>query len=349
MGSRGSITLALVALAILVGVPGVSGQEDQPQNLVVFAEEEGCPHGQDLCLVPGQGDVSGLAAGDRITITFENRAGQSHTLHVADLNDRAEDGDTPGRTSIAHTGQDGVLPGRYATFELTIPEDAEGLYLWCNLEHHEAQGMHLQVPVEPSGPSPSDPWVLAAGAAVLGLVAVAWRFWDELKLALVGLYNRLTRQEVLEHGDRERILELVDQEPGIHFRELARRLDMGHGILDHHLRKLEDAGMLGEHKTESHRCYFRPGETDQAERQALAAVKAGGPLRIMEALATSPGSSITQVADEAGLARSTASHHVDRLADVGVIAAEIQGRAKRLHLTPLGEEVLERLQDRPTA
>lgn len=230
----------------------------------------------------------------------------------------------------------------------TVPDDADGLYFWCNLEGHEARGMWIEAPLRAAGDEPLEDawWVALAGVGALGLAGAGWVYRRRIWIFLAGLYTRLTKREILQHEERERIVELVEAEPGIHFRELARRLDAGHGILGHHLRKLEEAGAIQEHETGSHRCYFSTGRLRADEREALATVKAGGARKVMAVLEEHPGLSLTEIAEEVGLARSTVSHHVSRLTEVDVLEAEWEGRSKRLRLTELGSDVLELIEDR---
>lgn len=349
------VGLLLVVAGLLAAVPVATPQEHDPAPLRIAAEDEGCPGDRTICLIVLDGDPRQLSPGEEdVTVVFENRAARTHTLFVGRLSDADPHRATDGGHAVETTGPHGVAPGEHAQLSLDVPEDAEGIYLWCDRQGHEAAGMWIEAPftqdaIEAAqGPLDGTTGQVLGAAGVLGLLAAAWVYRDRLWPWLVGLYTRLTKREILEHEDRQAILALVEDRPGIHFRDIARRLDLGHGILDHHLRKLTEAGVLEEHATESHRCYFPTGRIPASEREALANVKAGSARRLMAALREHPGSSLSELAEAVGLARSTVSHHIARLEDVRVVDAHREGRAKALRLTDLGEEVLDRVEAQET-
>lgn len=180
-----------------------------------------------------------------------------------------------------------------------------------------------------------------------GIAAAGFTLWLASKLrwgsVLATLYSRIPDDEVLEHPRRHRIYEIVKDVPGVHFRELRRRLDTGAGILEHHVRKLADANLVTVEETDSHRCFFEKGRFDRDQRRALAGMKAHGARRVANAIERRADASLSEIAEEAGLAVSTVCHHVQRLEDLDVVEAERVGNAKRLRLTQLGDGVLDRL------
>lgn len=179
--------------------------------------------------------------------------------------------------------------------------------------------------------------LLAGGTVVAGLAGLWLAFRERIAAFFLALYSRLTRREVVEHEARQQILEAVDEEPGIHFRALSRRLDLGHGVLEHHLDKLAEADLLETHETGSHVLYFRTGAVGEERRRAIAATKAPGTRRVLRAVAESSEPTISEIAEEADLALSTVSHHVQRLEAEGILDVRREGGAKRVGLTELGE------------
>lgn len=200
-------------------------------------------------------------------------------------------------------------------------------------------------PASPTDPTSHGVGPVAAWSA--GITAVGFVLWLVTKLrwssGLSALYSRIPDDEVLENERRRRILALVTDEPGIHFRELRRHLETGGGVLEHHIRKLVDADLVEAQYTESRRCFFPKGRFDRVERRALARLKAAGARRIARAIARRPEASLSEIAEAADLAVSTASHHVQRLEEVEVVRAEWAGNAKRLQLTSLGDGLLAHL------
>lgn len=82
--------------------------------------------------------------GDSLELTFENEAETTHSLWVADADDVADDRPNSSRED-ALAGVEAVAPGEEATINLTIPEDADTLYLWDDTGDREADaGMQMR-------------------------------------------------------------------------------------------------------------------------------------------------------------------------------------------------------------
>ena len=82
---------------------------------------------------------------------------------------------------------------------------------------------------------------LAAGKVVVNvlvlsliaaIILVAWQ------------YSRLRGRLVLKNPKRIQVLDHISNNPGKHYRDLSRDLDMGHGTLSHHVKTLEREGYI---------------------------------------------------------------------------------------------------------
>lgn len=187
-----------------------------------------------------------------------------------------------------------------------------------------------QVWVLPSAPA-------AAGVGLFALLAGAlYYFWPALKgLPVFGLFSRIEKGRVAEHPQRARILELVAAEPGIHHKEISRRLGIGQGALDHHARKLEQAGEIVRRANHGYTCYFLKLGTDRHLIAASPVVKSKGGRAVLQAVAARPDATFRVLADEAGVAPSTVEHHLKRLREAGLVEPATVG----LRLSPVGEKV----------
>lgn len=195
------------------------------------------------------------------------------------------------------------------------------------------------------GVPPGTATAAAAGVGLLGgLAAAAYLMWPKLKFLGAGLYSRIGRDDVLAHDVRRRIRDEVAAEPGIHFRELKRRLGVGRGILEHHLDKLVDADVLSEASSTGYRCYFPHGRVDRQVMQAAAALRSDTARTLLRAVAARPGASLSDLARAAGMATSTASYHLDRLVEAGLVAKGRDGSKLSLRVTPTGRTALGQLQ-----
>ncbi|HET6398604.1 MAG TPA: winged helix-turn-helix transcriptional regulator [Candidatus Thermoplasmatota archaeon] len=185
-------------------------------------------------------------------------------------------------------------------------------------------GAAATVPAAPSLPPVL--WAgLAATGAVVGLGLLAWKF---LPLAL---FSRLHRGRVLEHPARERLVRLVQEHPGIHFNEVVRRSGHGKGTVEHHLRVLEDAGLVVAKRHGGYTCYFRPAAGARTAAPAVA-LKSAGARRIVDVLGRDPGLGVRGIARATGLSPATVHRHLRRLASAGLVRLEGPAHARRVLL-----------------
>jgi DNA-binding MarR family transcriptional regulator len=186
------------------------------------------------------------------------------------------------------------------------------------------------------------PWVApgpaaATGLGLLGLLASAlYYFWPHLKgLALAPLFSRIADDEVLDNPNRARILDLVRAQPGVHFQDLVRQAAVGRGTLEHHLRKLEAAGLVTIKRSKGYACCFPKGAVDRRLMEAAPVLRSEGGRAVLRAVAKRPGASSRDLAGHLGFAPSTVSYHLKRLESAGLVSPDPAVGAR---LTPLGEQ-----------
>ncbi|MBX0293512.1 winged helix-turn-helix transcriptional regulator [Haloarcula nitratireducens] len=114
---------------------------------------------------------------------------------------------------------------------------------------------------------------------------------------------------------RRRIRDQIERDPGVHFRELTRALDLGTGQVQYHLRRLDD--VVGE-SVGGRKHYYPPGY-DPWERRALARLRRETARDVVVTLLERETARPAAVADRLGIARSTLEHHLDGLVECGVV------------------------------
>lgn len=160
-------------------------------------------------------------------------------------------------------------------------------------------------------------FALAAGLAVL--------LWPALKSAATGaggagLFSRIEGPRLLEHRGRAALVQAIEAEPGVHLRELARRTGIAEGALRHHLRKLEDAGLILGRPLGGYLCYFLPAAATAAGAGTAAAARSDGARKVLAAI-EGGATGVRAIAAATGLAPSTVSHHLGRLREAGAVPA----------------------------
>lgn len=168
-------------------------------------------------------------------------------------------------------------------------------------------------------------YVVAGTGAFAVLAGLAYLLWPILKSgALVGLFSRVQSNQVLEHPVRRDLLHLVEANPGIHLRELQRRLKISNSQLDHHVRKLADASTLRLVRGPGYTCLFARN-ADAGVLAGAGTLKAPAARRILQAAQARPGIGVRELAREAGLSTGTVSHHVERMRAAGLLQAGTVG------------------------
>ncbi|MEA3135885.1 MAG: hypothetical protein QOC71_166 [Thermoplasmata archaeon] len=170
---------------------------------------------------------------------------------------------------------------------------------------------------------------VATGVGVLSLLAGALYFlWPSLKGGLFGLFSRVQPEQVLEHPQRAKLVQAVESEPGIHYQALLRKTGLAKGALEHHLHALVAAGHLRKVANGGYTCYFVG-----APVRGASALKSAGARRLLQELQTHPGVGLVEAASASGLSPATASPHLARLEEAGLVTSLREGRSRRLFPT----------------
>ena len=117
---------------------------------------------------------------------------------------------------------------------------------------------------------------------------------------------------------RERIHDLVVGHPGLHFNELARRLDLAPGQVQYHVRKLtREERVVEDHRYG--RTHYFPPVFDEWERGALALFRRETARDVLLYLLERGPTDPATVADGVDVARSTLEWHLDRLVEQDLV------------------------------
>lgn len=184
-----------------------------------------------------------------------------------------------------------------------------------------------QPPVQEPGLDPGSRLVAktAAGAGLLGLLA----------FGAFALYSRLTREEVLADDTRQQIRQLVGREPGIHAREIGRRVDANERTVEHHLDILVREEVLSTLERGGYKHFFVKGDHTPREMQALASLRRGKAETVYENIRQQPGVGLTELAQRAEISKPYASKLVGQLVDVGLVDKVREGRRSKLYANDL--------------
>ncbi|MFB6151154.1 MAG: winged helix-turn-helix transcriptional regulator [Haloarculaceae archaeon] len=117
---------------------------------------------------------------------------------------------------------------------------------------------------------------------------------------------------------RGRLHDYVVANPGVHFSELRRELDIATGQAQHHLRKLTGDGEVVAEDVRGRTHYFEPG-FDPWQRRAVALARRETTRALLIHLLDDGPLTAAEITDRLDVARSTVSWHVSSLVDAAVV------------------------------
>lgn len=131
---------------------------------------------------------------------------------------------------------------------------------------------------------------------------------------------------------RAAIAERVDREPGIHFNELGRELDLATGQVQYHVRRLLRSNELVAEELYG-RTHYYPTGFDEWDRRTLALMRRETARAVVHHLSIDGGQPPDAVADALDIARSTLEWHVSHLVEADLVEKRYDDRGRvTLHL-----------------
>ncbi len=129
---------------------------------------------------------------------------------------------------------------------------------------------------------------------------------------------------------RRRIYEQIRKSPGVHFRELERRLQVVVGNLQYHLQYLEKKNLIRASNDEDYVRYFiKDRSLDETERKMLYFLRRSGCRHILLQLLNNPDLNNKELSQAVGLSPSTISWNLNKLVEAGIIERKKTGRISK--------------------
>ncbi|MBY8982171.1 MAG: winged helix-turn-helix transcriptional regulator [Candidatus Lokiarchaeota archaeon] len=145
-----------------------------------------------------------------------------------------------------------------------------------------------------------------------------------------GVHN-LTLEDVLENENRNKIIDFVLEEPGIHFNELLRKTQLSAGNLAWHLDILETYKVIGKKRIDRYLVYFPYYDKNPISNIDLKLQKSELTLKILEMIEKQPGIYNKILSNELKVDHKTISYHVNKLVNLNLVSIEKEGRKKKIY------------------
>ena len=141
--------------------------------------------------------------------------------------------------------------------------------------------------------------------------------------------HRLSLEDVLENKNRDKIIELVLSEPGIHFNQLLRRTGLAAGNLVWHLDILETYKVIGKKRVGKFIAYFPYYDKNPISNIDLKLSKSKLTLEILEMIENEPGLWNNLITKKLKVDHKTIYYHINKLKDLNLIRFQKDGRKKK--------------------
>jgi predicted transcriptional regulator len=134
----------------------------------------------------------------------------------------------------------------------------------------------------------------------------------------------------LDLETRRQIYNQIKASPGIHFRELERRLHLVVGNLQYHLQYLEKKNLIRVSNDEDYVRYFvKDKSLDETERKMIYFLRRAGCRHILLQLLRNPELNNKELSQAVDLSPSTVSWNLNKLVEAGIIRREKTGRISK--------------------
>lgn len=143
--------------------------------------------------------------------------------------------------------------------------------------------------------------------------------------------HRLSLDEVLENQNRNKIIDLILSEPGIHFNELLRKTGLAAGNLVWHLDILLTYKVIGKTRIGNFIAYFLYYQKNPISNVDLKLQKSKLTLKILEMIEKDPGIWNNLITKKFKVDHKTIHYHLNKLYDLGLIKSKKEGRKKKIY------------------
>jgi len=141
--------------------------------------------------------------------------------------------------------------------------------------------------------------------------------------------HRLSLDEVLENENRNKIMDLILSEPGIHFNELLRKTGLAAGNLVWHLDILETYKIIGKKRIGNFIAYFPYYQRNPISNIDLKLQKSKLTLEVLEMIEDHPGIWNNLITKKFKVDHKTILYHINKLKELDLINIKKEGRKRK--------------------
>ena len=135
-------------------------------------------------------------------------------------------------------------------------------------------------------------------------------------------------KDLLDLPVRKKLTEYIRKNPGVHFRQITRDLQLAVGQLDFHLNALVKGDVLIKDGSTSNARYFVRDSFTREERKAMSHLRREIPRGIVIFLMENPGATPHEILQMFDFTHATLSYHLRRLEKAGILKVDQEGKTR---------------------
>jgi len=143
--------------------------------------------------------------------------------------------------------------------------------------------------------------------------------------------HRLSLDDVLENENRNKIIDLILNEPGIHFNELLRKTGLAAGNLVWHLDILITYKVVGKKRIGNFIAYFPYYQKNPLSNIDLKLQKSRLTLEVLEMIEQDPGIWNNLITKKLKVDHKTIHYHIKKLLELDLLSTKKEGRKNKLY------------------
>ena len=125
--------------------------------------------------------------------------------------------------------------------------------------------------------------------------------------------------------------QIIDQNPGIQFREIMRSSGLKNGVLSHYLAKLEKHGIIKVVRSPRQARFYPPGFSED-ESKTIKALRRQTPRDLLLALIKQNGLEFSELVNEVRKSSSTVSLYLSQLVQDEQVEIKLENQRKRYYI-----------------
>ena len=172
-------------------------------------------------------------------------------------------------------------------------------------------------------------------ATIVSILMSKEDYFSYLKNRFMHYYvspHRLSMEEVLENETRDKIIDHILKEPGIHYNELLRKIETSPSNLAWHLDILNKYKIIKQARVGKFLVFYPYPDESPLTKKNFELFKSEKTLQIFELIQKNPGIIQSKIALEMDMNRKSVKYHLDKLLKSKLIHYKKIGRTKKIYL-----------------